>query len=87
MKVCPFLLRFHYRNVIDILRVGNMYSESLKKAQIKYQKNNTYRFLLALNRNTDKDIIEKLESVENRQGYLKALVRLDIEKSKGEKRE
>lgn len=64
-----------------------MYSESLKKAQIKYQKNNTYRFLLALNRNTDKDIIEKLESVENRQGYLKALVRLDIEKSKGEKRE
>lgn len=33
---------------------------------------------LKLNRNTDADILARLESVENKQGYVKSLIRADI---------
>ena len=33
---------------------------------------------MKLNKNTDSDIIQKLESVPNRQGYVKAIIRKDI---------
>ena len=33
---------------------------------------------LKLNKETDADIIEKLESCENIQGYIKSLIRADI---------
>lgn len=39
-------------------------------------------FCLKLNRKTDKDVIEALEAVDNKQGYIKALIRADIERSK-----
>lgn len=42
---------------------------------------------LKVSRNTDCDIIEKLESIENVQGYLKDLIRKDItENEKGERK-
>lgn len=48
------------------------------KATAKYQKANTRMFTLRLNINTDMDIINKLEQVENKQGYIKQLIRTDI---------
>lgn len=51
-------------------------------SQNKYDANNTRKFGLKLNRKTDKEIIEKLESVDSIQGYIKSLIRADIEKEK-----
>ena len=45
---------------------------------------NTRRYALKLSRNTDADIIQQLDRQENKQAYLKALIRADIEK--GEKK-
>ena len=44
----------------------------------KYNKANTKIYPIRLNFNTDKDIIEKLEAVESKQGYIKELIRKDI---------
>ena len=56
-------------------------SEAQKRAQKRYDELNKdkFRFIqLKLNRETDADIISKLESVENIQGYIKELIRQDI---------
>lgn len=55
-----------------------MTTENQKKAVARYDKANTRQFKLKLNRNTDKDIIEYLETLDNVQGYLKALIRQDM---------
>lgn len=52
------------------------------EADMKYKKNNTKQIALRLNYNTDADILAKLESVENTQGYIKDLIRADIEKNR-----
>ena len=41
-------------------------------------KRNGRQYLLQLRKSTDSDIIEKLESQENKNGYLKTLIRNDI---------
>lgn len=41
------------------------------KAQEKYDKNNTIRFTIKLNKNTDKKIVEALLNSDNKQGYIK----------------
>lgn len=48
------------------------------KASAKYNETNVKQVKLALNKKTDADIIEKLESVDNIQGYIKKLIREDI---------
>lgn len=53
-------------------------SEAQKKASIKYDKANTKGLYLKLNINTDSDILERLEEVENKQNYIKKLIRNDI---------
>jgi len=45
----------------------------------EYDKNNTTRINLKLNNKTDADIIEKLDAVENVQGYIKAIIRNQME--------
>ena len=55
-----------------------MATEAQLKAQAKYDKENTKQVILKLNLTTDADIIEKLKSVPNKQGYLKQLVRDDM---------
>lgn len=47
-------------------------------AQQKYDAANTTRVFIKLNNKTDADIIEKLNSVDNRQGYIKELIRKDL---------
>lgn len=57
-----------------------MITEAQKRAQKKYDEANKdrYRMIhLKLNRETDADIIEKLEQSDNIQGYIKELIRAD----------
>ena len=51
-------------------------------SQQKYDKTNTTQIRMKLNLKTDADILEKLESVGNKQGYIKALIRADIAENK-----
>lgn len=46
----------------------------------KYHQNNIRQFRFCLNRNTDADIIAYLESLPNIQGYLRELVKKDMNK-------
>ena len=48
----------------------------------KYDENNTTRVQLKLNNKTDADILEYLNSVENKQGTIKRLIREEISRLK-----
>lgn len=54
--------------------------EKRRRAIKKYQARVMKQQMLKLNRNTDHDIIDKLDSVPNKQGYIKGLIRADIER-------
>lgn len=49
-----------------------------KTPQERYIAKNIVRVVVSLNRNTDADILRHLGGVENKQGYVKALIRADI---------
>lgn len=51
------------------------------KASAKSMKKNVRRVVLNLSNNTDSDIIEWLESKENMMGYMKELIRDDIQRN------
>lgn len=59
-----------------------MATQAQREAVARYDSENTMQIKMKLNRKTDADIIEWLNSQDNRQGYLKALIRKDI-KSRG----
>lgn len=48
------------------------------KNSIKYDKENTKRVYIKLNKNTDSDILSYLDSKPNKQGYIKELIRKDM---------
>lgn len=47
-------------------------------SQAKYDKAHTTNISLKLNNGTDADILKKLDSIPNKQGYIKQLIRNDI---------
>lgn len=49
-------------------------------SQERYDAENTIRFTMKLNKKTEADIIEKLNSVDKKQTYIKQLIRGDIAK-------
>lgn len=49
--------------------------------QARYDKSHTTGIYLKLNNTTDADVIAQLQKVDNRQGYIKRLIRADIGKS------
>ena len=49
----------------------------------QYQHENIVRVVVKLNRKTDADILATLEKKNNRQGYIKKLIREDIERREG----
>ncbi len=49
------------------------------KASIKYNAKNVKQVKLNLNRKTDADIIDHLDQCSNVQGYIKDLIRKDME--------
>lgn len=57
-----------------------MQTEAARRAQEKYDRANTVQIHLKLNRKLDADILQKLEAVQNKQGYIKDLIRADLEK-------
>ena len=55
-------------------------SEAQKRASVKYNSEHTTLLTVRLNLGSDRDIIDHLKSQENKQGYIKKLIREDIEK-------
>ena len=56
-------------------------TEAQKRAQKKYDEANKGKWRmvhLKLNKEADADIIQKLEEVENIQGYIKKLIKADL---------
>lgn len=52
------------------------------QANARYDAKNTIQKKLKFNKNTDVDILEHLETIDNFQGYIKTLIRADIENKK-----
>lgn len=50
------------------------------ESKTKWDRENTTVVTMKLNNNKDADILEKLQSVDNKQGYIKELIRDDIAK-------
>ena len=57
-----------------------MATEAQIKAQAKYDSENTRQVHLKLNLRTDGEVLEKLDSVPSKQGYIKELIRADLKK-------
>lgn len=57
-----------------------MSTQAQKRASIKYDALNTTRLYIRLNNKTDSDILEHLNRIENKQGYIKALIRQDMKR-------
>lgn len=55
-------------------------SKAQRAASAKYDASHTIQLKLKLNTKTDADILEKLNEVENKQGYIKELIRADLSK-------
>lgn len=55
------------------------------RANMKYDKENTVRVAFAINKNTESDILEWLNKQDNKNGYIKSLIRSDINKQKGQR--
>lgn len=51
------------------------------QAKRDWMKANTTIITMKLNHRTDADIIEQLTTVDNKNGYIKQLIRADIEKA------
>lgn len=50
-------------------------------AQSRYDASNTVQIKMKLNRKTDADILARLDAVGNKQGYIKRLIRADMERA------
>lgn len=59
-----------------------MASEAKIRANNKSNKVNTKMICLRLSYNTDADIIKKLDEVESKMGYIKELIRKDMQAQK-----
>lgn len=57
-----------------------MSTQAQKRASIKYDALNTTRLYIRLNNKTDSDILEHLDQIENKQGYVKDLIRKDMKR-------
>ena len=60
--------------------MANKSTESQIRASVKYNKENTVQISLKLNRSTDADLIDSLNRIANKQGYIKEFIRRDIAK-------
>lgn len=54
-------------------------TDAQRRASAKYKQNRTRSIRLEFNIDTDSDILAKLDAMENRQGYIKRLIRSDID--------
>ena len=54
----------------------------LKKYMVDYEKENLRQIRLRINRKTEPDLLEWIEKQDNIQGYIKHLIREDMEREK-----
>lgn len=57
-----------------------MQTEAMRKANAKYKRVKLVQYPFRLNPKKEADIIAWLDGKENRQGYIKALIRADMER-------
>lgn len=57
------------------------YSEAHKRADVKYKKDKTTQFALRFYNATEGDILAHLQAQPNRQGYIKQLIREDMQRN------
>ena len=62
-------------------KTGKVYASS-QKANMKYHKTHLRQIKFGFHITLDADILAKLDSVPNKQGYVKDLIRADIAKEK-----
>lgn len=55
-------------------------SDAQIRASMKYEKTNIRRYTIKINKSTESDIFAHLEKISNVQGYIKSLIRKDMEK-------
>ena len=55
-----------------------MATEAQRRAVEKYNRTHVIQIVLKLNRTTDADIIERLDTMDSKQGYIKRLIREDM---------
>lgn len=55
-------------------------AQSKYAAQDRYNKLTRRRYVINLNKNTDQDIIDHLDQLDNVQGYIKELIRANVNK-------
>lgn len=60
--------------------MGKEYTEAKAAYMEKYYKEKTTRVVLQLHNTADADILTKLNQVDSKQGYIKRLIREDINK-------
>ena len=60
--------------------MNRKWTEKEKEYFSKYDAEHTMQIKLKLNKKNDRDIIDQLNKVENKQGYIKCLIREDIKK-------
>lgn len=58
-----------------------MATQGRLRAVAKYDAKATKRLYIKLNKGTDADILHYLESISNKQGYIKELIRADMKKA------
>lgn len=64
-----------------------MGKDAVNRAVKKYQKKNTKAFSVRFNKNTEPEIVDKLESQENVTNYVRNLIREDLKKDKKDKKD
>ena len=57
-----------------------MGTDAQKRASLKWEAENTVQIKLKLHRVNDADILARLEASGNKQGYIKELIRADMER-------
>lgn len=60
-----------------------MMTEASMRAVNKYNRTHTKAVTIRLSKKYDTDIIEALSQVDNQAGYIKSLIRADLERAKG----
>ena len=59
----------------------DMATEAQRRAQRRYDAKNTRQVHIKLNMRTDKDVLARLDEVQSKQGYIKRLIREDLERT------
>lgn len=66
-------VRDFLQSPVEVTRMASKYER-----QMRYDAKNTRMIRVKLNLNTDKDILAKIDSLDNIAGYIKELIRKDI---------